>query len=240
MGVQGTTLCWKFLDGGLLIPATFAQLFEATKTTAVRGGVTYSPNAFDPPALTEKDIENRMEKVREQSVKHTTKTLPSFGSGMMLNGESWQLRCFLTVIPHIKASVIEHKPKAPLETVYRHQLVRELIQQGVVDCGAVESHQLFGKTWDLYFFLKIHRLRPLREASILQPFRDQMIFVPPDRIFPKLRGRLPALSLVAGDKRGFQVFLDKCNEVLTQELSPEELARYLQIVSVSPKKFLRA
>jgi hypothetical protein len=144
------------------------------------------------------------------------------------------------MIPHVQASVIENRPNAEADVLYRFQLVRELVKKGAIDFGQIENNQRFGKTWDLFLFFKIRRLRQLQEAFKLLPFRNQTVCLPPDRIFPQLSGRLPALSFVVCDKRGIQEFLDKCNEVLSQELGQEGLVEYLKAVPVSPKKFLRA
>jgi len=239
MGPIGTTFFWKFLESVSheATPLAFVQSYESTRAAAGNIGIACSPDSTMP---TENSTRERVADILEYFDQKGSKTLPSFGNGITMNGETWHLRCFLTMIPHIQAYIVERSPKTEAEITYRFQLVRELVRQGVVDFGQIENNQRFGKTWDLFLFFKIRRLRQLQQPFSLLLFRDHAICSPPDRFFPQLYGKLPALSVVTCDKHGIQEFLDKCNDVLAQEVGHDELIEYLKAVPVSPKKFLRA
>jgi hypothetical protein len=128
-------------------------------------------------------------------------------------------------------------------------VVSALIESAHIDCGYVGGKHpkmltvgeyFHGKSWDLYFLLKVRSEDRLRAAFEREPFQDRPVLRPPDRVMPQLNGLLPGISIVRDDRNSICEFLADCDRLIASAVGEDGLARYLETAPVSVQQFLDA
>jgi len=239
MGLIAKGLCWKLLDSisESESPSAFIAFYEAIKKAAIRNDLDFS---VDDPLMADSSIHKQMAEAIGRSLEPRPAILPSVGHTISIQGESWHVVLNATATPHLKAAVVERKPRTEEETAYRFRLVRDLVDHGEVDFGKIGDEQLHGKTWELYLFCKIRKLKVLRESFAKRPYRKQPILLAPNQTFLHLTATLPSISTIKDDAGGVRKFLDECDRVLVEQVGQEKLIRYLEGCGIPPKDFLWA
>jgi len=211
MGLVATELCWKFLD----------SVSESKSPSAFLGFYEAVRHAAidDHLVCSNDNLSTSKSQLWEQIM---------IGIGKSLGRH-----------PNIIPSV-GHTISIQVEAAHRFRIVLQLVKQGEIDFCKIEQNQLFGKTWELYLFCKIQKLRLLRKSFSMLAYRNQPVLLVPDRAFSDLTNALPNMTTLKQEEKNIRAFMDECDQIFMKHIGLDGLTGYLGQCGLSPKEFLRA
>jgi len=239
MGLVATELCWKFLDSvsESKSPSAFLGFYEAVRHAAIDDHLVCSN---DNLSTSKSQLWEQIMIGIGKSLGRHPNIIPSVGHTISIQGETWQVFLDATAIPHLKAAVVENTSIKGVEAAHRFRIVLQLVKQGEIDFCKIEQNQLFGKTWELYLFCKIQKLRLLRKSFSMLAYRNQPVLLVPDRAFSDLTNALPNMTTLKQEEKNIRAFMDECDQIFMKHIGLDGLTGYLGQCGLSPKEFLRA